>query len=68
MAQFNGIIASGTRKANAALAKNYDSYLKNLKDSMRGAKNDKDADRLIKQAKQTNAYLVFLQKQSLQSP
>ncbi len=60
--------ANATRRANAALARNYDSYLKNLKDSMRGAKNDKDADRLIKQANQTKAYLVFLQKQSTQSP
>jgi hypothetical protein len=60
--------ANATRKANAQLAKNYDSYLKNLKDSMRGAKNDKDADRLIKQANQTKAYIVFLQKQSTQTP
>jgi non-specific serine/threonine protein kinase len=52
------------RKANAGLAKNYDSYLANLKDSGRGAKNDKDADRLIKQANQTKAYIVFLNKQS----
>ena len=59
--------ANATRRTNARLAKNYDSYLKNLKDSMRGAKTDKDADRLIKQAKQTNAYLVFLQKQSLET-
>lgn len=60
--------ASATRKANAQLAKNYDSYLKNLKDSMRGAKSDKEADRLIKQANQTKAYIVFLQKQSSQTP
>jgi hypothetical protein len=53
-----------TRKANAGLAKNYDSYLANLKDSGRGAKSDKDADRLIKQANQTKAYIVFLNKQS----
>jgi len=60
--------ANATRKANAQLAKNYDSYLKNLKDSMRGAKSDKEADRLIKQANQTKAYIVFLQKQSSQTP
>ena len=58
---------SATRKANAALAKNYDSYLANLKDSMRGAKSDREADRLIKQANETKAYLVFLNKQSSQA-
>ncbi len=31
---------------------------------MRGVKSDKEADRLIKQANQTKAYIVFLQKQS----
>ena len=51
-------------KANATLAKNYDAYLRTLQDSMRGAKADRDADRLIKQANQTRAYLVFLNKQS----
>lgn len=60
--------ANATRKANATLARNYDSYLKNLKDSMRGAKSDNEADRLIKQANQTKAYIVFLQKQSSQTP
>lgn len=55
-----------TRKANAALARNYDKYLANLKDSMRGAKSDRDADRLIKQANQTKAYILFLTKQSAQ--
>ena len=49
---------------NAALARNYDKYLATLKDSMRGAKNDRDADRLIKQANQTKAYISFLRKQS----
>jgi serine/threonine protein kinase len=57
-----------TRKANAGLARNYDSYLKNLKDSGRGAKSDKEADKLIKQANQTRAYLVFLEKQSTAAP
>ena len=55
-----------TRKDNAALARNYDKYLATLKDSMRGAKNDRDADRLIKQANQTKAYISFLTKQSSQ--
>ena len=53
-----------TRRDNAALARNYDKYLATLKDSMRGAKNDRDADRLIKQANQTKAYISFLRKQS----
>ena len=53
-----------TRKTNAGLARNYDSYLANLKDSGRGVKSDKEADRLIKQANQTKAYIVFLNKQS----
>jgi len=56
--------ANATRKTNAGLARNYDSYLKNLKDSGRGVKSDKEADRLIKQANQTKAYIVFLNKQS----
>jgi hypothetical protein len=60
--------SSATRVATATMAKNYDSYLKNLKDSMRGVKTDKEADRLIKQANQTKAYIVFLQKQSSQTP
>jgi serine/threonine protein kinase len=79
-AQFNGIIssgrsmaqqvirmgsgASGTRKANAQLAKNYDKYLANLADSFRGANSDREADELIKKANQTKAYIVFLNKQS----
>jgi serine/threonine protein kinase len=56
--------ANATRRTNAGLARNYDSYLKNLKDSGRGVKSDKEADRLIKQANQTKAYIVFLNKQS----
>ena len=55
-------------RENAALARNYDKYLKTLKDSGRGIKTDKEADRLIKQANQTKAYIVFLQKQSSQTP
>ena len=60
--------SDATRKANAALARNYDSYLANLKDSGRGAKSDREADKLIKQANQTKAYIVFLNKQSSSSP
>jgi non-specific serine/threonine protein kinase len=56
--------SNATRKANAVLARNYDKYLATLKDSGRGAKSDKEADRLIKQANQTKAYIVFLNKQS----
>ena len=66
--QGSGDAGSQTRKANAALARNYDKYLANLKDSMRGAKSDRDADRLIKQANQTKAYISFLMKQSSQAP
>ncbi len=60
------IASGGATKANVQLAKNYDKYLGTLKDSMRGAKNDRDADRLIKQANQTKAYISFLVKQSSQ--
>jgi non-specific serine/threonine protein kinase len=49
-------------RENAALAKNYDKYLKTLKDSGRGIKTDKEADALIKQANQTRAYIQFLLK------
>ena len=60
----SGDAGSQARKANAALASNYDKYLRNLKDSMRGAKSDREADRLIKQANQTKAYISFLMTQS----
>ena len=50
-------------RENAALARNYDKYLKTLKDSGRGIKTDKEADSLIKQANQTRAYIQFLLKQ-----
>ncbi len=73
-AQFNGIIADARgmakqvmrsgNSANAALARNYDSYLKTLKDSFRGVTNDREADRLIKQANQTRNYILFLVRQS----
>lgn len=66
--QGSGDAGSQKRKANAALARNYDKYLANLKDSMRGATSDRDADRLIKQANQTKSYISFLMKQSSQAP
>ena len=79
-AQFNSIIDSGrgmarqvmrfeksgtpAQKENAKLAKGYDRYLVNLKDSFRGVTSDREADRLIGDARKTNAYLTFLVKQS----
>jgi hypothetical protein len=75
-AQLNSIVSSGRamakqvmrsgNKENAALAKNYDKYLANVADSARGARTDAEMDRLIKQANQTKAYLVFLQRQTSQ--
>ena len=56
--------ASGIRKENARLAKNYDKYLANVADSARGANTDREFDELIKKANQTKAYIVFLNKQS----
>jgi len=48
---------------NAALARNYDANLRTLRDSIRGIQSDKEADRLIKQASQTRAYVQFLAQQ-----
>ena len=72
-AQLNSIVSSGRamakqvmksgNKDNAALAKNYDKYLAEVANSARGARTDAEMDRLIKQANQTKAYLVFLQRQ-----
>lgn len=56
--------SNATRRANAGLARNYDKYLANLRNSGRGVKTDQEADRLIKQANQTRAYIVFLNTQS----
>jgi hypothetical protein len=50
-------------RQNVQLAKNYDKYLKTLKDSMRGIQSDKEADKLIKQASQTRAYIQYLSRQ-----
>ena len=71
MAQFNAVIDDGrslarqviglnNNPAEVTMAKNYDKYLRTLKDSMRGIKSDRDAERLIAQARQTRAYLVYL--------
>ncbi|MEO6248182.1 MAG: protein kinase [Sphingomicrobium sp.] len=71
MAQFNAVvddgrsiarqvIGSNSNASEVAMAKNYDKYLHTLKDSMRGVKSDRDADRLTAQARQTRAYLVYL--------
>jgi len=54
------VIGSNNSSADVSMAKNYDKYLRTLKDSMRGVKSDRDADRLISQARQTKAYLVYL--------
>lgn len=51
-------------RANMRLARSYDSSLVTLRDSFRGVRSDKEAARLIQQARQTRAYLVFLVKQS----
>ena len=55
---------SETRKANAKLARNYDKYLANVTDSLRGARTDRELDQLLKEANQTKAYVDFLYKQS----
>jgi serine/threonine protein kinase len=48
---------------NAALARGYDDNLRMLRDSIRGIHSDKEAERLIKQASQTRAYVQFLYTQ-----
>lgn len=56
------VMRRGSRE-NAALARTYDSNLKTLRDSMRGIRSDREADRLISQANQTRAYVQFLARQ-----
>ena len=56
------VMRSGSAQ-NVQLAKNYDQYLKTLKDSMRGVQSEREAQKLLKQANQTRAYVVFLQRQ-----
>ena len=51
-------------KANAKLAKTYDDNLATIKASARGIASDREADKLIAQAKQTRAYVQFLLNQS----
>jgi serine/threonine protein kinase len=61
-AMAKSVMRSGSGQ-NVQLARNYDSYLKTLKASMRGIETEKEAQKLLKQANQTRAYIVFLQKQ-----
>jgi serine/threonine protein kinase len=56
-----GVMRNGSAQ-NVQLAKNYDQYLKTLKDSMRGVQSEREAQKLLKQANQTRAYVVFLTK------
>jgi serine/threonine protein kinase len=72
LAQFNSTIDDARSMAksvmrngtpqNVSLARNYDQYLKTLKDSMRGVQSEREAQKLLKQANQTRAYVVFLTK------
>ena len=57
------VMKSGNAQ-NASLARSYDANLNTLRDSGRGITSDREADRLIAQAKQTRAYVQFLVKQS----
>jgi hypothetical protein len=56
-------VMRGNNSQNAALARSYDANLKTLRDSMRGISSEREADRLIKQASQTRAYVQFLARQ-----
>ena len=60
--QARTVMRSGNAE-NAKLARSYDANLKTLRDSIRGIQSDKEADRLISQARQTRAYVQFLAKQ-----
>jgi non-specific serine/threonine protein kinase len=72
LAQFNAAVDGARAQAkqvmrsasgqNVQTAKNYDKYLKTLKDSMRGIQSEKDAQRLLKQAEQTRGYIASLQQ------
>lgn len=73
LAQFNATVDEGRSMArramrsrnreNAQLARNYDQYLKTLKDSGRGIQSNSEADKMIKEANQTKAYIQFLLRQ-----
>jgi len=56
-------VMRSSNSQNASLARSYDANLKTLRDSIRGVNSDREADRLIKQANQTRAYVQFLDKQ-----
>jgi non-specific serine/threonine protein kinase len=56
-------VMRGNNSQNAALARSYDANLKTLRDSMRGISSEREADRLIRQASQTRAYVQFLARQ-----
>ena len=60
------VIRKGTPE-NVQLARGYERYLNSLRDSSRGIRSDRDADRMIGQAKQTRAYLQYLVKQTAAS-
>jgi len=72
LAQFNSTVDSARALArdvmrsgqgqNVDTAKNYDKYLKTLKDSMRGIQTEREAQRLLKQADQTKGYIASLQR------
>ena len=47
---------------NAQLARSYDNYLKGLRPTIRGAKSDAEADKLINQARLYRAYIQTLEK------
>jgi non-specific serine/threonine protein kinase len=74
LSQFYGVVDSArgmakqvmrsNNSANAQLARSYDANLRTLRDSIRGVNSDREADKLIKQANQTKAYVQFLVKQS----
>ncbi len=51
-------------EANVKAARTYLSYLDNLANSMRGAKSDSEAERMIGQAEQTRRYLMVLLSRS----
>jgi hypothetical protein len=73
LAQFNSTVDGARAMArdvmrsgqgqNVDTAKNYDKYLKTLKDSMRGIQTEREAQRLLKQADQTRGYIASLQRQ-----
>jgi non-specific serine/threonine protein kinase len=75
MSRFNATVDDARSQAKlvmraggqpGSVARNYDKYLKTLKDSMRGIQTEKDAQRLLKQAEQTRGYIALLQRQQQQ--